>query len=278
MGGATLHRIVGAAALEWTVRVIGTPPGWIGRRAIAIAGQAGRAAIFLGRASVRVGRRPVRAHLYAEHVRFIGSRSVVIVLLTSAFTGMVLALQGYLALSRFGSESRVGALVALSLVRELAPVLAALMVTARAGSAIAATLANMRMTEQIDALEALAIDPLHYLVTPRLWAALIAVPMLTAMFSLFGLLCAYLLGAGALGLDPGVFAGGARAAVEWSDVAHSMWKAIVFAILIVWIAAFRGFHARGGAAGVGRATTRAVVEASVAILMADYVLTALLFQ
>jgi phospholipid/cholesterol/gamma-HCH transport system permease protein len=258
--------------------VIGTPPGWLGRWSIAIAGQAGRGAIFLGRAATRVGRRPVRARLYAEHVRFIGSKSVVIVLLTSAFTGMVLALQGYLALSRFGSESMVGALVALSLVRELAPVLAALMVAARAGSAIAATLGNMRMTEQIDALEALAIDPLHYLVTPRLVAALIVVPMLTAMFSLFGLLCAYGFGTTVLGLDAGVFASGARAAVEWADVSHSMWKAIVFAILIVWIATFRGFHARGGATGVGRATTRAVVEAAVAILAADYVLTALLFQ
>lgn len=264
--------------LARSVGLVSRPPGWVGRRAIAITAETGRAAIFLVTAFTKVARRPVRPRLYLEHIRFVGSRSMVVVLLTSAFTGMVLTLQGYLALVRFGSESQVGALVALSLVRELAPVLAGLMVTARAGSAIAATLGNMRMTEQIDALEAMSIDARHYLVTPRLIAALIAVPMLTAMFSLFGLLCAYLFGAGALGLDAGVFASGARAAVEWSDVTESLWKSLAFAVLIVWIATFRGFHASGGATGVGRATTRAVVEASVAILIVDYMLTALLFQ
>jgi phospholipid/cholesterol/gamma-HCH transport system permease protein len=253
------------------------PLGRLGRLALEAMGSLGRQCLFLGSALGQVVRPPFRPFMLLEQVHFIGNRSLSIIVLTSAFTGLVLALQGYNALSRFGADEMVGALVALSLTRELAPVLAALMVTARAGSAIAATIGTMRVTEQIDALEAMAIDPIDYLVTPRLLAGLIAVPMLTAIFTLVGLGVAQLFTGHVLGLDASKFASSAFEAVEWEDASAGLYKSVVFAVFIVWVAAYRGYFASGGALGVGRATTRAVVETSVLILAADYVMTALMF-
>ena len=251
--------------------------GAIGRRTLDIAGGVGNASAFLGRSVAQLARPPFRAALILEQVHFIGSRSVTIVVLTSAFTGLVLALQGYNALNRFGAEQMVGALVALSLVRELAPVLGALMVTARAGSAIAATLGNMRVTEQIDALKTMAIDPLSYLVAPRIVSAVLVAPMLTALFTLTGLGVAQLFGVSVLGLDRAQFSSSVRDAIEWADVVEGLTKSLAFAIVMVWISTYRGYHASGGAQGVGQATTQAVVETSVLVLGIDYVLTALLF-
>lgn len=215
--------------------------------------------------------------LVVEQIHFIGNRSVVIVVLTSAFTGLVLTLQGFNALLRFGAEGMVGALVALSLVRELAPVLAALMITARAGSAMAATLGNMRVTDQLDALQTMAIDPMSYVVVPRLWSSILVVPLLTSLFTLSGLLVAQLFAVHVLGLDRATFGASVRDAIEWSDVREGLVKSAVFSVLLAWIATYRGYHASGGAKGVGQATTRAVVETSVLVLGLDYVLTALLF-
>jgi phospholipid/cholesterol/gamma-HCH transport system permease protein len=190
---------------------------------------------------------------------------------------LVLVLQGYTALARFGSESLVGSLVALSLTRELAPVLTALMVTARAGSAMTASIGNMAVTEQIDALDALAVDPLRYLVLPRLVATAAALPLLAALFSVSGIAAGYLLGVNVLGLDGLAFMANVRSSVEWRDVWVGLCKAIVFGVVIASIATFRGCQTRGGALGVGRATSRTVVEAAVLILCGDYVMTALLF-
>ncbi len=251
--------------------------GAIGRRVLTAAGSLGRMTLFLLEASRRFASRPFRLRELLEQVRFIGNRSLSVVLLTSAFTGMVLALQGYSALVRFGSEAMVGSLVALSLTRELAPVLAALMVTARAGSAITATLGNMRIGEQIDALRSLAVDPIQYLVSPRLVAAVAVVPLLTAMFSLVGIAAAYLLSVSMLGLDGGQFLSSVRDSVEWSDVSGGVWKSLAFGVFVAWIASYHGFFAHGGAKGVGTATTQAVVATSVVILTSDYVMTALLF-
>ena len=252
-------------------------PGGLGRRLLNLSGSLGHAAAFFARALGQLARRPFRFRLVLEHVHFIGTRSLSIVVLTGAFTGLVLALQGYNALVRFGAERMMGALVALSLIRELAPVLAALMVTARAGSAIAATLGNMRVTEQIDALETMAIDPVHYLIAPRVVATLGTSPVLTAVFTLTGLAVAELLSVNVLGLDRAQFESSVKNAIDGSDVVEGLTKGFVFSLLMVWIAGYRGYHAQGSAAGVGQATTRAVVETSVAILAADYVLTALLF-
>lgn len=251
--------------------------GTLGRGALEGSGALGRQALFLCRALRRIPQPPFRVAMLIEQIHFIGNRSLLIIGLTSSFTGLVLALQGYNALSRFGAEQMVGALVALSLTRELAPVLAALMVTARAGSAIAATLGTMRVTEQIDALETMAIDPIDYLVTPRLLAGLVTVPMLTAMFTLVGLGVAQLFSSTVLGLPPGAFSSSAFDAVEWSDASAGIYKSLVFAVFIVWVATYRGYYATGGARGVGRGTTRAVVETSVLILAVDYVMTALMF-
>jgi len=268
------------AADMTTKRALLSPITWAGatgRRVIDLSGQVGNASLFLIRALSQLVRPPFRWRLLLEQVHFIGSRSLSIVMLTGAFTGLVLALQGYNALSRFGAEQMVGALVALSLTRELAPVLAALMVTARAGSAIAATLGNMRVTEQIDALETMAIDPLSYLVVPRVIASVFVAPMLTALFTLTGLAVAEALCVGVLGQHRAQFASSVRSAIEWSDVVEGLSKALTFSVLMVWIASYRGYHASGGAQGVGQATTHAVVETSVLVLAVDYILTALLF-
>jgi phospholipid/cholesterol/gamma-HCH transport system permease protein len=252
-------------------------PGRLGRYVLRMCGEIGRAARFLARVGLEIVRPPFRRALVLEQVHFIGSRSLSIVLLTGAFTGLVLALQGYNALNRFGAAQMVGALVALSLVRELAPVLAALMVTARAGSAIAATIGNMRVTEQIDALETMAIDPTSYLVVPRVLAGLFVSPMLTALFTLTGLGVAQVFSVNILGMDRAQFNSSITNAIESSDVVEGLSKSLAFALLMVWIATYRGYHASGGAQGVGQATTRAVVETSVLVLASDYVLTALLF-
>ena len=251
-------------------------PGAVGRRCLGAAGSLGHMTLFLAGAVRRVAKPPFRAMELLEQVRFIGNRSMTVVFLTSAFTGMVLALQGYNALVRFGSESLVGSLVALSLTRELAPVLAALMVTARAGSAITATLGNMRVGEQIDALRSLAVDPVQYLVSPRLVASIVVLPMLTALFSLVGIGSAYLFAVSVLRLDGGQFVSSVRDSVEWSDVSGGLEKSLVFGVLIAWIATYFGFFTQGGAKGVGAATTRAVVATAVVILVGDYVMTALL--
>lgn len=251
--------------------------GSVGRSTFALAGRVGNATLFLLQALTQLIRPPLRRALIIEQIHFIGSRSLSIVMLTGAFTGLVLALQGYNALARFGAQQMVGALVALSLTRELAPVLAALMVTARAGSAIAATLGNMRVTEQIDALKTMAIDPMSYLVVPRVVAAVFVAPMLTALFTLMGLGVAQALCVNVLGQDRSQFASSVTTAIEWSDVVEGLSKSLTFSVLMVWISSYRGYYASGGAQGVGQATTHAVVETSVLVLAVDYVLTALLF-
>ncbi len=248
-----------------------------GRAALSGTARLGRAGIFLGFVFAALRHLPRRWRQVIEQVHFTGNRSIAIVVLTGVFTGMVLVLQAYLALVRFGTEAYVGPLVALSLIRELGPVLAALMVTARAGSAMAATLGTMRVTEQIDALEAMAVDPVEYLAAPRLVAALIAVPLLVALFDVIGIGAAYVYGTASLGLDGGTFLSGIRDAVAWADVAGGLWKSLAFGGLMAWVACFEGFEATRGARGVGLATTRAVVVVSVAVLAGDYALTALLF-
>jgi phospholipid/cholesterol/gamma-HCH transport system permease protein len=219
----------------------------------------------------------LRRREVVSQLSFVGAGSIGVVMLSAIFTGLVLALQGYYALVRFGSENLVGSLVALSLTRELAPVLTALMVTARAGSAMTATIGNMAVTEQIDALGSLAIDPLSHLVLPRLLAAIVALPLLAALFSVTGIAAAHLFGVNVLGLDGLAFMSNVRSSVAWKDVSVGLCKAIVFGVVIAWIATFRGLATRGGARGVGHATSRTVVEAAVLILCGDYVMTALLF-
>jgi phospholipid/cholesterol/gamma-HCH transport system permease protein len=250
--------------------------GRVGRASLRFVAESGRMAQFLGASLTRLLRPPFRALEIVGQLDFIGARSVGVIVLSAIFTGLVLALQGYSVLVRFGSENLVGSLVTLSLTRELAPVLTALMVTARAGSAMTATIGNMAVTEQLDALKSVAVDPLHYLAGPRLVASVIALPLLTAMFSVAGIAAAYVFGVTVLGLDGQAFMSNVRSSTEWSDVSIGLWKGLIFGALIAWIATFRGFETSGGARGVGLATSRTVVETAVLILCGDYVVTALL--
>ena len=190
---------------------------------------------------------------------------------------MVLALQGNASLRRFGAERLLGPAVALSLIRELGPVLTALMVVARAGSAMTAEIGIMRISEQIDALESMAVDPTKYLVSPRLVGALLSVPLLSAIFDVVGIYGGYLVAVKLLGVAGDSYFSSMRDAVEASDLQGGLCKAVGFAVLIAWVCTWKGFHCRPGAAGVARATTEAVVLSSVLVLVADYVLTSILW-
>lgn len=214
---------------------------------------------------------------FLEQLLKIGADSTAVVAVTAFFTGMVLALQSWIGFRKFNAESLVGAIVTLSMTRELGPVITSLMVTGRSGSAMAAELGSMRVTEQIDALESLAVNPVDYLVTPRFYAALIALPLLTAMADLIGIGGGYFVSVYLLRLSPHLYFQEVRHYVEVHDFVSGIIKAVVFGgILSIW-ACRTGFIASGGAAGVGRAVTRAVVSASMTILIFDYFLTAWLF-
>lgn len=224
---------------------------------------------------------PLQVQKAVQQVYFIGVKSIFVILLVSLFTGMVLGLQLYYTLVKFGSEGVLGAAVALSIIRELGPVLTAIMIIGRAGSAMAAEIGIMRITEQIDALFTMDINPIRYLISPRIVASLICFPLLTAMFDVIGIMGGYLTGVVLLGINPGVFFSRMDTLVVFADVSGGFIKALVFGIIVVIICCYQGFfvHQRPeshGAKGVSLATTRAVVFSSVAVLISDYVLTSLL--
>src|ERR687884_224320 len=218
-------------------------------------------------------RPPFRPELVLAQMAAIGVGSTFIVATTGFFTGMVLALQVTYAMSQFGAEGYVGGSVALSLARELAPVLTSLMVIGRSGSAIATELGTMRVTEQIDAMETMAVNPVQYLAVPRLIAALVMFPALTMLFNALGYLGGYLMGIFVSDIPPGPFIEHTRTMVETQDVIHGLFKSIIFGGVVAVITCYRGYAAQGGAKGVGEGTTRAVVMSSIAILVFDYALT-----
>lgn len=253
----------------------------LGRRALAIVNELGDLALFTGRSctaavgSRKLGRRITRA-VYEQ-----GVRCVPVILVVGLFTGLVLGLQGFYVLNRFGSAGLLGTLVSLTLVRELAPVLAALMLVGQAGSALAAELGIQRNSEQIDALETMGADVHAYLISPRLIASLIVFPMQTAFFSLIGLFGGYLSGSVMLHLQPGIYWSSVFRAVQPRDVGECMLKAAVFGLLTIAICAHNGFNAHRrstttGARAVSASTTRAVVFSSMVVLAADYIITSLL--
>jgi phospholipid/cholesterol/gamma-HCH transport system permease protein len=225
------------------------------------------------RALLAMFRPPLRLRTLFHHMEFIGFQSLAIVVITGFFTGGVFALQAEYGFSIFGAQSLTGSTVALSLTRELGPVLTALLVTGRAGSAMAAELASMRVTEQIDALEAMAVDPVDYLVTPRLCASVLMMPALTTVFCVVGILGAWYVGTQILGISEGAFVH----RIEWylnpDDFLGGLYKSAVFGAIMAVVACVRGLAATGGAAGVGRVTTQAVVITSVSVLVMDYFLT-----
>ncbi len=223
-------------------------------------------------------RRPFRVAMIVEQMVIIGVNSSVIILLTSMFTGMVFSLQLGHAFQRFGAEGLIGGATMLALIRELGPVLTALMVTGRCGSAMAAELGTMRVTEQIDALGAMAIDPVKYLVVPRVVATTLVVPMLTLIFVFIGGVGSYFVCTLLLQISPGGWWQNVIEFIDWGDL-NNMWiKSTVFGFVLSTVGCFVGYFTTGGARGVGRSTTRAVVTASVLVLVGDYFITSLLLN
>ncbi|WP_028588427.1 MlaE family ABC transporter permease [Desulfocurvus vexinensis] len=249
---------------------------WLGGGFLEAMAESGRMALLLWEATLSLFRPPWRIGLFFRQMEFVGVNSLFVVLLTSLFTGMVLALQTYHAFRLFSAEGLVGATVALSMTRELGPVITALMVTGRAGSAIAAEIGTMRVTEQVDALTVMAINPVQYLVTPRVVAGLVMLPLLTVVSDFVGILGGYLVGVKMLGINGGIFMNRIYELVELSDIYNGLAKAAVFGVILALVGCYKGFYTSGGAEGVGRATTQAVVLASVLILASDYILTSLM--
>ncbi len=248
----------------------------IGARVLTQIEEMGAMLLFLLRSFGWLFRPPLRVFQIIKQMHFVGYKSTFVVILTALFTGMVLALQGYYSLRKFGSEGLLGSAVALSMIRELGPVLAALMVTARAGSAMTAEIGIMRITEQIDALETMAINSLQYLVTPKMVASLISVPLLVAMFDVIGIGGGYVVGVKLLGVNGGAYWSSIESAVEWKDVYGGILKSISFGLIISWVCCYKGYYTKRSAEGLGKATTESVVLASVLILVWDYFLTSVL--
>jgi phospholipid/cholesterol/gamma-HCH transport system permease protein len=226
--------------------------------------------LLLGQSFAWLFRRPFRPRLFFEQMEFVGVGSLPIVVLVGLFTGAVSALQAILALTRFQQERWVGAAVGVSMARELSPVFTALMITARAGSAMATELGSMRVTEQIDALNTFAVNPVQYLVTPRVVASILMLPVMTMMFNIVGLIGAYIIAIVIYNLDFGQAADLYRYYTDPSDYMQGLIKSVVFGVCMAVTACYQGFNVRGGAKEVGLATTRAVVASSVAILVVDY--------
>ncbi|MFQ5892885.1 MAG: MlaE family ABC transporter permease [Nitrospinota bacterium] len=219
---------------------------------------------------------PFRVRLILRQMEVVGVNSVPVVLITGAFTGAVLALQTFTSFKRFNAESMIGGVIAVSLLRELGPVLTGLIVAGRAGSAMAAEIGSMNVTEQIDALHALATDPVNYLVVPRFLAGTLMLPLLSTLFSAIGMVGGYLIAVNVLGANAATYMRQMWWFIEWEDIYTGLVKACIFGMIIAIIGCFQGFITRGGAEGVGRSTTRAVVLASTFILIFNYVVTALL--
>jgi phospholipid/cholesterol/gamma-HCH transport system permease protein len=220
-----------------------------------------------------------RLNLTLREIYFSGVLSLVVILISGLFVGMVLALQGYDVLQRYGADQSLGVLVALSLVRELGPVVAGLLFASRAGSAITAEIGLMKATEQLDAMEMMAVDPLARVVAPRFWGGVISMPLLAALFSTLGVFGAYIVGVRLIGIDAGAFWGNMQSAVDFrQDIVNGVIKSAVFGVAVSLIAVFEGYDAKPTAEGVSSATTRTVVMSSLAILALDFVLTVFMFR
>jgi phospholipid/cholesterol/gamma-HCH transport system permease protein len=252
----------------------------IGQNVISWINSMGAATIFLIEALLKTFH-PKQFSKVIQQIYYIGARSTTIIMLVGLFTGMVLGLQSYHALVQFGAQGSLGTLVSLSLIRELGPVLTAIMITARAGSAVTAEIGIQRISEQIDALETMRIDPFRYLVTPRITAAIISFPLLTTLFDIIGIIGGYISGVVLMGVSSGVYTHSIHAYVDMEDLTNGFVKSIVFAVIVATVCCYQGYfvHMREdsrGAKAVGLATTSAVVISCVLVLVSDYVVTSLL--
>ncbi len=249
----------------------------IGSFAIGALAAIGRLARFTGTAVARAVTPPYYGGRFLEQLLIVGYLSLPVVGLTALFTGAALAQQIFVGGSRFNAASTVPAVTVIAIVRELGPVLGGLMVAGRVSSAMAAELGTMRVTEQIDALTTLRTDPFQYLIAPRLLATTLAMPVLVFIANIIGVLGGYLIGTARLGFNGANYLNITRRYLEWDDVASSMVKAGVFGFIIALMGCYNGFHSNGGAAGVGRATTNAVVSAFILILLANLIITVIVF-
>ncbi len=238
----------------------------------------GRAGLMLWGAIFIAPRPSKGVPLLIKQLYVIGVQSMIIVLVSGLFIGMVLALQGYTILVDFGTEDSLGPMVALSLLRELGPVVTALLFAGRAGSALTAELGLMKSTEQLSSLEMMAVDPLRQIIAPRFWAGVISMPLLAVMFVAVGVYGGYLVGVEWKGIDDGSFWSILQAQVEWrQDIVNCLIKSVAFAVVVTWIALYRGYYAVPNPEGISRATTQTVVQSSLAVLALDFVLTAMMF-
>jgi phospholipid/cholesterol/gamma-HCH transport system permease protein len=233
--------------------------------------------LFLAQSFLYASTPPLKFSRVLQQIRFIGFQSILVIFLTGAFAGMVLGLQGFYTLNRFGSTALLGPMVALSLIRELGPVFSALMVTGRVGSAMTAEIGIMRITEQIDALTLMGLNPFRYLVVPRLLACIISLPLLSSIFNVVGIFGGYLIGVRLLGIGEGNYFREMANYVDMEDILRGIYKSLSFGVLITWVCCYKGYYAGFGAEGVSKATTRAVVLSSVLILVWDYFMTSVLF-
>ncbi len=250
---------------------------YIGKQCIDVCTICGSFTLFLIHAIIALFKAPIRPRRLFEQMNSIGVGSFSIIVLTGAATGAILALQSYNGFKRFGAEEFIGTIVALSLTRELGPVLTALMVTGRSGSAMAAELGTMQITEQIDALKTLRIDIQHYLIIPRILGSAIIVPFLTVFSMIFGIMGGYCISTFILGVNGEVYITGIKTYLELSDITGGLIKSSFFGFILGWVGCFKGFYTYGGAKGVGISTTESVVISSILILISDYFLTAFLF-
>ena len=247
----------------------------MGQTGIAFCERIGLAGLFLIRTLLRKPRLIKFFPLLIEQIYIVGVYSLVIVVVSGLFIGMVLALQGYNILQKFSSAEQLGQLVALSVVRELGPVITGLLFAGRAGSALTAEIGLMQTTEQIASMEMMAVDPLWKVISPRFWAGVISMPVLTAIFDIVAVFGGFLVGVKWLGVDVGQFWSNMQASVDFRiDIVNGLIKGVVFGIVVTWIAVYQGYYSTPTAAGISRATTKTVVYSSLAILGLDFVLTA----
>lgn len=246
------------------------------RESVANVGYATRTFFAILGTSAGLLRRP---RLITDQIHFIGNYSLVIIAVSGLFVGFVLGLQGYYTLNRYGSEQALGLLVALSLTRELGPVVTALLFAGRAGTSLTAEIGLMKAGEQLSAMEMMAVNPLQRVVAPRFWAGVIAMPILAAIFSAVGVLGGYIVGVQMIGVDEGAFWSQMQAGVDvWDDIGNGVLKSVVFGFAVTFVALFQGYEAQPTPEGVSRATTRTVVIASLMVLALDFLLTALMFN
>ena len=226
-----------------------------------------------------VGTAFARPALVRDQIHFLGNYSLAIIAVSGLFVGFVLGLQGYYTLQRYGSSEALGMLVALSLVRELGPVVTALLFAGRAGTSLTAEIGLMRAGEQLSAMEMMAVDPVHRILAPRFWAGVITMPLLAAVFSAVGVIGGWIVGVLMIGIDPGAFWSQMQGGVDvWKDVGNGVLKSFVFGLTVTFVALLQGYAAKPTPEGVARATTRTVVMASLAVLALDFVLTTLMFS